>query len=98
MKQCITDKQFKELSPPQLRRLEDRLQPDVKKKLRWEVNYYNLDIGQMINLLSDYYVGIFTTSEVEGSQWVVYTTQGRAVAENLVDALWEAVKKVLKKQ
>lgn len=98
MKQYITEEQLKELSAKQLDRLEEWTNREiitkkpVPKDFRWNVSTLDMSIGQMIEFLDEH------TDLSEIRDWVKTGAKEITWCENeeLCDALWEAVKEVLK--
>jgi len=87
MKQHITNEQLKELNKQSKRKLEDGV---IGGALAWGSQ---LSIGKMIEILENEYDLVIT----HGSLWWVGDIKKTwsVNEENLVDALWEAVKEVI---
>ncbi|QYY44756.1 hypothetical protein ACKE5C_19255 (plasmid) [Aneurinibacillus thermoaerophilus] len=103
MKQRITTEQLKELTPKQQERL-------IEQWYSRETNAYNrrvaedvdvswngmplLSIGQMIELLQT--TGILMSNEQTNFGWHIHIGDvAKYTAQELCDALWEAVKSIL---
>jgi hypothetical protein len=86
MKNCITSKQWDELSQV------EKLQTPHD----WSNNNFSPNIGQMIEFLGDDFVSIISQSDKGTLRYYISTKNSEVfnsfTRDEIVDALWEAVK------
>lgn len=100
MKQFITEEQFSQLTLPQQIKLQKLIRGDI---MRRELKYFEVTIGQMIELLQSKIGRLKIVCSDDGEWNDLYFVSSPEIAgieidemgSELVDALWEAVKFVL---